>query len=202
MVPSSVIRRECIPSYVGDVKHPMTPLAFDRTLFFGSQSVVSAVLVSCNIPVINLPIPVVSVSSPELVVILKCVSSNPEIVRSNAASPVEVASDSSGCSLKVENKCVKHKIAHRCSDKDITVPFSANEGVTVETVDKSVKFRLNKSKEKSKKDDSDESDSFEAESVTIKSKSKRMQKKRLYPGKYDGTTPLLLFLTNVESCAA
>jgi len=29
MVPSSVIWRECTPSYVGDVKHPVTPLAFD-----------------------------------------------------------------------------------------------------------------------------------------------------------------------------
>jgi len=56
--------------------------------------------------------------------------------------------------LKFENKHVKHKIAHWCSDKNISVPSSANEGVTVETVDKSVKFRLKKSKEKSKKDDS------------------------------------------------
>jgi len=30
----------------------------------------------------------------------------------------------------------------------------------------------------------------------------RTQKKWLYPEKYDGTTPLSLFLTNVESCAA
>jgi len=32
MLPSSVIRRECPPSYVGDVKHPVTPLAFGRPL--------------------------------------------------------------------------------------------------------------------------------------------------------------------------
>jgi len=72
--------------------------------------------------------------------------------------------------------------------------------VTVETVDNGAKFRLNKSKDKSKKYDSDESDSFESESVTIKQKSK--QKKWLYPEKYDSTTPLSIFLTNVKSCAA
>jgi len=55
--------------------------------------------------------------------------------------------------------------------------------VTVETVDKSVKFRLMKFKEKTKKSYSDGSDSFESKSVTIKRKSKRTQKKRLYPKK-------------------
>jgi len=95
---------------------------------------------------------------------LKRVSSSSEIVCSNTAAPVELVSDSSGCSLKVENKCGKHKIAHKCSDKNISAPFSANEGVTVEKVDKSVKLRLKKSKEKSKKDDSDNSDSSEADS--------------------------------------
>jgi len=74
--------------------------------------------------------------------------------------------------------------------------------VTVETVDKSVKFRLTKSKEKNKKNESDESDSSESESVSKKRKSKRTQKKWLYPKKYDGTTPLSLFFKNVESCAA
>jgi len=113
MIPSSVIRRECIPSYVGDVKHPVTSLAFGRPLSCGSQSVVSAVPVSCNIPVITQPIPVVSVSAPELV----------------TASTVEVVSDSSGCSLKVENKCGKHKIAHKCSDKKsvVLIPLLTRE---------------------------------------------------------------------------
>jgi len=73
--------------------------------------------------------------------------------------------------------------------------------VTVKTVNKSVKFRLKKSKDKAKKDDSGESDSSESESVTIKRKSKKTQKKWLYPEKYVGTTPLPLFLANVESCA-
>jgi len=139
----------------------------------------------------------VSVFFPELVSILKCVPSSSEVARSNTASPIEVVSESSGCSLKVENKCGKHKIAHRCSDKNISAPSSANEGVTVETVNKSVKFRLKNSKNKSKKNDSEESDSSEAESVTIKRKSKRIQNKWLYPEKYDGTTPLSLFFTNV-----
>jgi len=43
MVPSSVIRRECIPSYVGDMKHSVTPLAFGHPLSVGNQSVISAV---------------------------------------------------------------------------------------------------------------------------------------------------------------
>jgi len=83
---------------------------------------------------------------PELVSILKRVSSSSKIVRSNTASPVKVVSDSSGCSLKVENKCGKHKIAHRCNDKNISAPTFANEGVTVETVDKRVKFGLKNQK--------------------------------------------------------
>jgi len=74
--------------------------------------------------------------------------------------------------------------------------------VIVETVYKSVKFSLKKSKEKNRKNDPDESDSSESESVTTKRKSKRTQKKWLYPKKCDGTTPLSLFITNVESCAA
>jgi len=76
--------------------------------------------------------------------------------------------------LKRENKCGKRKIAHKSSEKGVSVSSSANEVVTVATVDKSVKFRLKKSKDKSKKDVSDESDSFEAESVTTKRKSKRI----------------------------
>jgi len=140
----------------------------------------------------------VSVSSPELASILKRVSSSSEIVRSYTPSLIEVVFDSSGYSLKFKNKCVKHKIAHKCSDKNISAPSFANPGVTVETVDISVKFRLKKSTiKKFKKDDSDESDSSEAESVTIKRKSKRTRKKWLYPKKYDGTTPLSIFLTNV-----
>jgi len=53
MVPSSVIQRECNPGYVGDVKHPVTALAFGRPLCCGSQSVSSASFVSGNIPVVN-----------------------------------------------------------------------------------------------------------------------------------------------------
>jgi len=63
--------------------------------------------------------------------------------------------------VKVEIKCGKHRNAHKSSDKEVSAPSSASKGVTVETVDKSVKFRLKKSKEKNKKDDSDESDSSE-----------------------------------------
>jgi len=124
------------------------------------------------------------------------VPSNSKISRSNTASPVEVVSDSSGCS-----KSGKDRKPHKHSDKEASAPFSASEGVTVKTVDKSVKFRLKKSKDKNKTNNSDESDSSESKSVTIKCKSKRTHKKWLYPEKYDGTTPLLLFLTNVESCA-
>jgi len=105
------------------------------------------------------------------------VPSSSEIVRSKTESPVEVAYDSSGYSVKVENKCGKHRNAHKCSDKEVSAPSSASEGVTVKTVDKSVTFRLRKSKKKNKKNDSDENDSSESESVTIKRKSKRTQKK-------------------------
>jgi len=103
--------------------------------------------------------------------------------------------------VKVENKCGKHRSAHECIDKEVSAPYSACEGVTVETVDKSVKFRLKMSKEKQKKDESDKSDSSESESVTIKHNFKRTQKKWLYPEKCYGITPLSLFWTNVESCA-
>jgi len=131
---------------VGNAIHPVTPLAFDRNLAVGSQSVISAISVSNNIRITISSISVVSIPSPELVFILKSIPSSSELVRSNTASPVEVVSDSSRYSLKNENKCSKNKIAHKSSDKDISAPSSANEGVTVETVDKSVKFRLKKIK--------------------------------------------------------
>jgi len=54
--------------------------------------------------------------------------------------------------LNVESKCGIHKSVHKCSDKDASAPSSANEGVTVETVDKSVIFPLKKSKDKTKID--------------------------------------------------
>jgi len=49
--------------------------------------------------------------------------------------------------------------------------------VTVETVNKSVKFRCKKSNDKNKTDNSDESDFSESESVTIKRKSRKTHKK-------------------------
>jgi len=163
-----------------------------------SQSVLQSY--SDNVSVVPKSVPVVSIPSPELVSILKRVPSNSKINRSNAASPVKSVSDSSGGSIKVVSKGGKDRKLHKHSDKDAIGPSSANEGVTVETVDKSVKFRLKKSKDKNKTDNSDESDS-ESGSVTIKRKSKKTHKKWLYPEKYDGTIPLALFLTNVESCA-
>jgi len=65
------------------------------------STLISTVSNMSIIPVTTQPIPVVSVSFPELVSILKC------------------------------------------SDNEVSAPSSASEGVTVETVDKSVKFRLN-----------------------------------------------------------
>jgi len=78
--------------------------------------------------------------------------------------------------LKCVNQCGKNRNAHKCSDKEVSAPSSASEGVTVKTVHKSVKFRLKKSKDNTKQDDSDERDSSESESVTIKRKSKRTPK--------------------------
>jgi len=145
MVPHSVIRRKCYPGYMGDRMHPVITLPYGQSPLCGSQSVISASPVSVNIPVLSQSIPVLPNSSPELVFILKRVPSNSEIVRYNTASPVEVVSDSSGCSLRVENKNSKHRIAHRCSDKEVSAPSSsAKQGVTVKTVNKSVKFRLKK----------------------------------------------------------
>jgi len=95
MVPTYVIEREFNPGYMGDVK-PVIAHSFGRPPSCGSQSVNSASFVSSNIPVVNQPIPVLSVSSPELVSILKHVPFSSEIVRSNTASLVEVESDSSG----------------------------------------------------------------------------------------------------------
>jgi len=159
-----------------DVK-PVIAQSSGCSVSCGSQSICSASVVSGVIPDVTPSIPVVLVSSPELVSILKRVPSSSEISYSNAASPVEAVSDSSGCSVKIENKCGKNRKAHRHSDKEVRALSSASKGVTVETVDKSVKFRLKKSKEKTKKDDSDESDSSESKSVTIKRQSKRTQKK-------------------------
>jgi len=138
--------------------------------FCGSQSINSPSVISENVPVVSTFVPVVSIPSPKLVSILK--PSNSEISRSNATSPVEVVSDGSGCLIKVGNKGGKDKKAHRHSDKNASALSSANEGVTVETVDKSVKFRLKKSKDKNKTDNSDESDS-NSESVIIKRKSRK-----------------------------
>jgi len=68
-------------------------------------------------------------------------------------------SDSSGCSVKIENKGGKDIKTHRHSNKEVSAPSSASEGVTVESVDKSVKFGLEKCKEKNKSDNSEEIDS-------------------------------------------
>jgi len=106
MVSRSVIWRECFPGYLGKVK-PVIACPLSLSPSCGSQSVSSASFISSNIPVVNQPIPVVSVSSPELVSILKRVPTSSEIVRFITASPGDVVSDSSGCSVKVENKCGK-----------------------------------------------------------------------------------------------
>jgi len=156
-----------------------------------------ASVVSENVSVVKSN-PVVSIPSPDLVSILKRVPSNSEVSRSSTASPVEVVSDCSGCSVKDDCRGDKDRKPHIGKDVKLTSP-SANEGVTVETVDKSVKFRL-RSKDWNKTDDSNESDS-DSESVTIKRQFRKTHKKWLYPEKYDGTTPLAFFLTNVESCA-
>jgi len=70
----------------------------------GSQSVSFASVITKSVPVITKFVPVVSIPSPDLVSILKRVPSNSEISRSNIVSPVEVVSDSSGCSLEVDSK--------------------------------------------------------------------------------------------------
>jgi len=125
-------------------------------------------VVSKNVSVVTKSIPIVSIPSPDLVSILKCVPSNSKNSHSNARPPVEVVSDSSGCSIKVDNKGVKNRKTHRHTYKNVilTSPSSANEGVTFETVDKSFQVKLKKSKDKNKTDYSDESDS-ESEPVTI-----------------------------------
>jgi len=79
-------------------------------------------------------------------------------------------------------------------------PSSANKGGHVETVDKIVKRRLKRPKEKNKICNSEEIDS-ESDSAAIKHPSKERHKKWLYSENYDGTTPLPLFLANVESFA-
>jgi len=136
---------------VGDLK-PLTARRFGQYPSCGSQLVSFPSHVSINILVLSQPIPVVSTSSPKLVSILKRVTSSSKSVHSNTASPVEVVSDSCGCFLKVEKKCGKHRSIHKCSDKEVSAPSSsANEGVNIETVDKSVKFRLKMSKDKPKK---------------------------------------------------
>jgi len=159
-----------------------------------------APIVSENIPVVAKYILVVSIPSPELAFILKRVPSNSEISRSNTASPSEVVSDCIGCSIKVDCKGVKDRKTHKPTDKDVSAPSSGSVGVTVETVDKSVKFRLKGSKEKNKTDNLEVSDS-ESESVFTKRQSKRFFFYCTLREKYDGTTPLALILTNVEACA-
>jgi len=79
-------------------------------------------------------------------------------------------------------------------------PSSAKEKGLVESVDKIVKCRLKRPKEKNKIGNSEEIDS-KSESAAIKHPSKNRHKKWLYPENYDSTTPLPLFLANVESCA-
>jgi len=156
--------------------------------------------VSENIPVVTKPI--LSIPSPELVSILKRVPSNSEVNLSNTASPNEAVFASSGCAVKVDRKSVKdrktHKDKNKDTDKDESTQYSASEGVTVDTVNKRFKFNLKKSKNKSVTDNSSGSDS-ESESVTIKRQSRTTRKKWLYPQKYDGSTPLHLFLSNVET---
>jgi len=66
MVLRFVIQSECNPGYLGDVK-PVIARCFGRSPFCGSQFLSSASFVSNNIPVVNQPIPVVSVCSAELV---------------------------------------------------------------------------------------------------------------------------------------
>jgi len=91
---------------------------------------------------------------------------------------VEVGLGSSGCS-----KSGKDRKSHKHSDKEASTFSSAGERLTVETVDKSVKFRLKKFKDKNKTANSDENDSSKSESVTIQRKSRKTHKKWLYPEK-------------------
>jgi len=139
-----------------------------RVVSCGSQSVSFAPVVSDNVSVVTKSIPVVSIPSLDHVSILKRVSSNSEISRSNTTFPVEVVSDSSGCSIKVDCKGHKYKKTYNHTDKDgtHTSPSSGNEGVTV---NKSVIFRLKKFKDTDKTDDSGESDS-ESESIGLTTK--------------------------------
>jgi len=96
----------------------------------------------------------VPIPSPEHFSILKGVPSKSEISRSNTASPSDVVSDSSGCAIKVDSKSGrpndrkirKDKGKKKHTDKDESTQSSASEGTIVETVDKSVKFKLKKSK--------------------------------------------------------
>jgi len=86
------------------------------------------------------------------------------------------------------------------SKKEMSTVISTAVSTAFNDEKELVSCRLKMPKEKNKNCDSEEIDS-ESESVTIKRKSRRTQKKWLYPEKYDGTTPLPLFLANVESCA-
>jgi len=106
MVPRSLIWKECYPGHVDDEMCPVTTRPYGQSPFCGSESVISASPVSINIAVVPQSIPVMPDSFPELVSILKRVSSNYEIFRSNTASPIEVVSDSSGYSLKLRTKIV------------------------------------------------------------------------------------------------
>jgi len=76
----------------------------------------------------------VLVSTLELVSILKRVPSSSKIVRSNTASSVKVVSDSSGCSVKIENKCGKNRKARRHSNKKVSALLpcpNAHRGFTL-----------------------------------------------------------------------
>jgi len=127
-----------------DVK-PVIAINPIHSISCGGQSVSSTVVVSDISPVVTKVVPVVEMPSPELVSILKRVPSIFEIIRCSTASPVEVVFDSSGCSKSgIDRKSHKH------SDKEASALSSAIEGVTVETVDKSVKFILKKTKDKTR----------------------------------------------------
>jgi len=68
----------------------------------------------------------------------------------------------------------------KCSDIDVSAPFSASKGATVEIIDKSVRFRLKRAKKKNKIEDLEEINS-ESESTAIKHPSKKRHKNGYIP---------------------
>jgi len=115
-----------------------------RAVVNGNQSVNFTPVMSENILVVTKPNG--SISSPELASILKRVPSNSKVNRLSTASPNDVVSDSSGCVVEVDRESGKdrkdRKEKGKGSDKDESALSLASEGVTVETVDKSVNFKL------------------------------------------------------------